>query len=306
MNFQEYKSKTRNIPHPSFWESLKSGSPLIKTLLKKHRLPTRFKSKLIFRDIGICAWKPGNNLKFIEIDITFKCIFACPNCSRNCGQAPSDEHMTVGQIKKFVDESINLKWKWEKITIEGGEPTLNPNFWKIIEEIKRYKRYNPKCIFCISSTGTGKKIRGMINKLPLWFCPSAGAAIPEGKKSAINDFMAYNVAPIDLEEYKNYKDKDYSKGCWITHWCGMGLNKYGYYASGPGAALDRVFGFDIGIKKLSEVNLTSIKNQMKKLCRYCGFFKGRLETKFREQITSPSWEKALQNYRNKKPKLTLY
>ena len=128
--------------------------------------------------------------------------------------------------------------------------------------------------------------------------------------SDTNCFSCYNVAPIDTEEFKN---KDFSKGCAITEVSGLGLTRYGYYACGAGASLDRVFGFDIGIKKLNEVTNDKIKEQMKILCSFCGHFKyfsyddpkKRSNWSFDEQI-SVSWENAYAKYRKSKPELSLY
>ena len=39
----------------------------------------------------------------IDIDITWACNLRCDNCNRSCRQAPTDEHMTVGQIQRFLE-----------------------------------------------------------------------------------------------------------------------------------------------------------------------------------------------------------
>jgi hypothetical protein len=42
----------------------------------------------------------------------------------------------------------------------------------------------------------------------------------------IEYFSPFNDAPIDDEKFK---DADYTKACWVTSYCGIGLNKFGYY-----------------------------------------------------------------------------
>ena len=120
----------------------------------------------------------------------------------------------------------------------------------------------------------------------------------------LNDFVSYNVAPIDLPEYQK---KDFSRGCWITNICGLGLTRYGFYPCGAGASLDRVFGFDIGVKSLNEMDISRMQNLLPRLCQLCGHFKENYETKLiSDEEISETWKQAYQQYRVKKPWLSLY
>jgi hypothetical protein len=86
----------------------------------------------------------------------------------------------------------------------------------------------------------------------------------------------------------------------------MGLSKYGYYPCSPGAALDRIFGFDVGIKKLSLVHDKNLlRNQFKVLCKYCGHYKEPNE-KVDKNLISKSWQLAYKNYKNNRPNLSVY
>lgn len=112
-----------------------------------------------------------------------------------------------------------------------------------------------------------------------------------------------NVAPVDVIYFGLYQDV--TKGCLRTEKCHMSLSRYGYYACSPGAHLDRVFGFDIGIKKLSSVNDTAFRKQLNTLCRYYGHFKEPNEY-VTEGKMSKSWVKAYKRYKETKPKMSLY
>jgi hypothetical protein len=79
------------------------------------------------------ALKPGPGwdtlLDHVQLEITTLCNLSCPNCDRNCGlgQAPTDERMTVGQVRHFLAESRELRGRpWRRIVVIGGEPTLHP------------------------------------------------------------------------------------------------------------------------------------------------------------------------------------
>ena len=62
----------------------------------------------------------------IEIDITEKCNLSCKSCVRGCDNFKSDVMISLDKIQRFVDESIELNYQWERIGIMGGEPTLHP------------------------------------------------------------------------------------------------------------------------------------------------------------------------------------
>jgi len=235
----------------------------------------------------------------IEIELTTRCSLACFNCDRSVRQAPSNEDISVEQIKKFTDESIRLNWKWKNITLIGGEPTLHPYFFEVVECMKQYKDFNPYCNFLLSTNGYGKTVTDILSQLPDWIHVRNSRKI-----SNENTFDSYNVAPVDCDTFKK---KDFSKGCWICEDCGLGLSRYGFYPCGAGASVDRVFGFDIGIKKLGSIDDKVLREQLNVLCRYCGHFKGNdVELKVTTEVMSETWKNAYSKYKIEKPTLVLY
>ncbi|MFH1835177.1 MAG: radical SAM protein [Methanobacteriota archaeon] len=244
------------------------------------------------------------NLKKVEIEITTRCNLHCYNCDRSCRQAPSRESMSLEQIKKFVNESINLNWDWECIGVIGGEPTLHPEIIKILKILKKFKLFkrnnNNECKIEVVTNGFGTATNKVLSNLPLWV-----DIRNSNKKSPNQTFETYNIAPIDLENVKNV---DFSTGCIICSRDGLGLTRYGYYPCGAGASVDRVFGKDIGIKRLENVNIPNLTTQLKILCSYCGHFKyGNIDSKKVKRVAiSKTWKKAYEEYKLKKPSLKLY
>jgi len=285
---------------------------LLRTILSEDKLDSLYnffylgkyqefikKRNRLLKENKVIAWEP--NLNKVEIEITTDCNLACFNCDRSCRQAPSKEKMSLEQIRKFVSESINLNYKWNNIAIIGGEPTLHPQIFEILGSIKKYKDFNPDCRVEIVTHGLGKVVNQVLSELPGWIIISNS-----NKKSNIQYFSSYNLAPFDL---KRYQSADFLKGCEVTEECGLGLTRYGYYPCGAGAAVDRVFGFDIGIKRLSDINMLSIKGQLKSLCKYCGHYKDKGVRKFKginEEKFSESWQKAYKKYKEAKPIPSLY
>lgn len=252
--------------------------------------------------IGRITFKP--NLKRIEIDITYKCNLKCRNCNRSCSQAPSNEFLSIEIIRKFISESIMLNWKWELINILGGEPTLHPQFAQIIHEILTdyVDHFSPGTLIQVTSNGFGSFVKDQLKHLPEH--PSLLVDYNSFKKSEIIPyFSAFNDAPIDQKEYNS---TEYFKGCWVTAYCGIGLNQEGYFPCGVAGGIERIFKFNKGIKSLSEVDET-IANLLKDYCPYCGNFTAYSDNKgnfiprnekapLTEVIISPTWKEKYEEY----------
>jgi len=248
------------------------------------------------------------NFDNIDIEIITTCNLNCYNCDRSCGTAPSKEMMSLEQIKCFIDESIKYNKKWNEIKLLGGEPTLHPQFFEILDLLKEYRdKHSPDTSIAMATNGYGKKVNEVLAKCPEWL-----RILNTKKTSNVQEFSTFNVAPIDLDEYKNNKNIDYSSGCWILEACGLGLTPNGYYACGAGGSADRIFGWNMGLKSLEEVTEENLRKQLKTLCKFCGHFKdyGRYRLSdyglVTHQVTSKSWEKAYTKWRENPPKMGKY
>jgi hypothetical protein len=260
----------------------------------------RFRNKLYFPSIFHIhnRYYSNNNL---GIFITTNCNLSCFNCQTSARQAPASDIMTIGQIKKILNEAINLRYYWNYIFLTGGEPTLHPQFFEILDALKEYKDFNPTCDIVLETNGAGNKVQAVLEKLPDWVLV-AGSNKEENQNSYA--FGTYNIAPIDT---LRYRFSDFSKGCSRLNDCyGLCATMYGYYPCSPCMNVARVFGFDIGIKDLSLVNEKALREQMIILCKYCGWFKEWLGRVVSTEKVSPSWKRAFAEYRKQKPKMSLY
>jgi len=234
--------------------------------------------------------------KVIDIDVTYLCNLNCINCSRSLGQIKSNEIITIKQIKKFIKESKDNNIIWKEIKVVGGEPTLHPNINQILNLLLDYKKkYSPNTIIKICTNSYGKKVKQILTKIPKDIMIRS---FP--KKSKYNLFFPFNVAPKDC---KMFKFADYSNGCSLLNICGLGLNMYGYYPCAHAAGIDRIFGFNIGRKKIPCFE-DDMVDQLNQFCKLCGYFRPVKRTK-KEKI-SVSWKKAFQKYKNKKPYMSSY
>jgi hypothetical protein len=271
------------------------------------------------------------DLHSIEIEICTGCNLRCVNCDRSVRQAPSNEFMTVDQIRKFVDESIDCRWKWDHITLLGGEPTLHPELDGVLATLARYHDHDPGTEFRMLSNGYGERVNTTLAALPPWIT----VVVTHKSPKVVPLFSPFNLAPCDET---GGAAEDFSGGCSITELSGLGLSRYGYYACGPGASIDRIFGLDLGIKSLADVTPERVRSQLGALCGRCGhythFDRPSLEAKIAQnerrfpsdadeavrlslvqevtsawttkEVMSVTWREAYARYRQSPPALSTY
>jgi hypothetical protein len=213
-----------------------------------------------------------------------------------CGQAPSNAHLSIRQIQRFVEESIGNDRTWYRIYVGGGEPTLHRDILKILELLLTYKNhYAPNAKIELSTNGYGKLSANILSKIPKEI-----GILNSRKKSRYQWMHPVNLAPVDSILYRHL---DFSIGCDVVPASGITLTPFGYYPCPVAGAIDRVFGFDIGRKNLPSSDDPMLEI-LPHICKYCGSFVYAFHTK--KQMTSSSWRHAFVRYKQSKPVLSLY
>ncbi len=247
------------------------------------------------------------NLNQIEIDITYECNLKCINCNRSSTQAPIKGGMSLEQIETFVLESIELNKKWKLINLLGGEPSIHKAFLEIVNLIlnEYIVKHSPETILQVTSNGFGELVQERLSKLPKHKSLIIDYASFKDER-IVPYFSPFNDAPIDKP---NRNEKEYHKGCWITSYCGIGLNQLGYYPCGVAGGIDRVFKLNLGVLSLKNVD-QSIAKYLDTFCRFCGnfsdyeknfgnFIPRNEKSALTKPITSESWQRAYKNYNGK-------
>ena len=247
------------------------------------------------------------NLNQIEIDITYECNLKCINCNRSSTQAPIKEGMSVEQIETFISESIELNKKWKLINLLGGEPSIHKDFLEIVNLIlKEYiVKHSPETILQVTSNGFGELVQERLSKLPKHEKLIIDYASFKGER-IVPYFSPFNSAPIDKP---NGNEKEYHKGCWVTSYCGIGLNQLGYYPCGVAGGIDRVFKLNLGVQSLKNVD-ESIAQYLDNFCRFCGnfsdyesnagnFIPRNEKSALTKPIISETWKKVYKTYNGK-------
>jgi hypothetical protein len=238
------------------------------------------------------------NRRYIIIDITYACNLHCHNCNRSCTQAPTQEQMTVAQIRRFLDMSIASNVRWECIRILGGEPTLHPDLLEIIDMLRSWRlHYAPEAEIGFDTNGYGRKVRKVLRLIP-----DDVKIKNSGKKDPEPLFKTFNIAPADLIAYRF---ADFRNGCNALKKCGMGLTPYGFYPCSIAGGIDRVFGFGAGRDKLPTED-DDMYDLLEKFCHLCGHFERRYRSRVHRPVMSAIWKASYQRYHDRPPVLPQY
>jgi uncharacterized radical SAM superfamily Fe-S cluster-containing enzyme len=239
------------------------------------------------------------NLERIELDITYDCNLKCINCNRSCTQSPTSAAMSLDQVRAFAAESVGLGKRWDVINVLGGEPTLHPEFQQIVRILldEYVDVASPDTTVQVTSNGHGTFVQGQL------------AGLPKHPRLLVNDesfkasprvpyFTPFNDAPVDDPAFE---DAEFSRGCWVTAYCGIGLNHLGYFACAVAGGIERVLGTGRGVQRLADVDL-SIRDTLDKYCRLCGNFKHSAQSRgdfvprshkdaCTDPVLSPTWRR---------------
>jgi organic radical activating enzyme len=262
------------------------------------------------------------NSKMFSIHVTNVCNLSCGGCDQFCGYFPKNKNWFIG-ISDLVD-SVNCfisyaKENWQRsdfpeedklCLLYGGEPTLHPEFEKIIEILQNdYSDYP----FCVYTNGRTFSNKFKDIDLTVQTCREVSRQIynlenlhkkgyPKFQKifkrfHTHDKNIAYRIdyktkdfrtlfaptlcAPYDIENNKKLSKQDYvnraKKYCyqWIECECAIYNNKA--YACHVAAAMDYMFfdgvnGWNINKNQNPfDKSKEEIDSQLSNFCYRCGY-----------------------------------
>ena len=234
--------------------------------------------------------------KGIQLDITYSCNLKCYNCNRSCEQDPSNDGMSLGQVRQFLEESRAQRTQWRHIDLLGGEPTAHPQFMEIVKLLLEYRdQYAPQTRVVLWTNGHGERVNRILSQLP------PGLEVENTAKTTKfqTTFHTFNVAPVDV---KGYAGADFSNACSILTTCGLGVTPYGYYPCAIAGAIDRTFGLNLGRKELPKLD-DPMTHELRTFCSLCGLFKPPTGEPLNGPVMSPTWTQAYARSREHPPQL---
>lgn len=110
----------------------------IRNYNKASEMPYTFNTKIHYGcpyDCGLCPDHEQHSCLTI-VEVTDRCNLACPTCYAN--SAPNyGRHRTLEEIEKMFDTIVKNEKEPDVVQISGGEPTVHPQFFEILDIAKR-------------------------------------------------------------------------------------------------------------------------------------------------------------------------
>ena len=110
----------------------------IRNYVKPSETPRRFGTATHFGcpyDCGLCTDHEQHSCLTV-IEITDRCNLTCPTCYAESSPTHG-RHRTLAEVEAMVDLVVANEGEPDVIQISGGEPTLHPQFWEILDMCKR-------------------------------------------------------------------------------------------------------------------------------------------------------------------------
>ncbi|MCI0378486.1 MAG: radical SAM protein [Gemmataceae bacterium] len=81
-------------------------------------------------DCGLCTEHEQHTCIGL-VEITSSCNLECPMCYASSG--PRGKHLSFAECKQAIDRLVEVEGRAEVLQLSGGEPTIHPDFLKILE-----------------------------------------------------------------------------------------------------------------------------------------------------------------------------
>ncbi len=109
----------------------------IRNYNKPSEMPYTFNTKTHYGcpyDCGLCPDHEQHSCLTI-VEVTDRCNLTCPTCY--AGSSPTyGRHRTLDEIKKMLDTIVRNEREPDVVQISGGEPTIHPQFFEILNYAK--------------------------------------------------------------------------------------------------------------------------------------------------------------------------
>ena len=109
----------------------------IRNYNKPSETPYTFNTKTHYGcpyDCGLCPDHEQHSCLTV-VEVTDRCNLTCPTCY--AGSSPTyGRHRTLEEVKTMLDTIVKNEKEPDVVQISGGEPTIHPQFWEILDYAK--------------------------------------------------------------------------------------------------------------------------------------------------------------------------
>lgn len=112
---------------------------LSRQTLKPGQMPLKFNTPIKYGcpyDCGLCPDHEQHSCLTL-LEITDACNLNCPVCYSASGTHRAHEHRSMEQIRFMLDRIVENEGEPDVVQISGGEPTIHPQFWEVLDEARK-------------------------------------------------------------------------------------------------------------------------------------------------------------------------
>jgi hypothetical protein len=254
-------------------------------------------------------------IKNFEFAITLECNLKCKWCDHLCNTGlVQPKHMSLEEVEKYTDIIMPFVSPLSRIAIAGGEPTLHPQIFSVLDIILSKIRPLLRVPILFFSNGVGEKVSTAIIEMKNKYSVRESDLINRKRgsirilcespdqiflvRSKVDNAQAYARGESDhmpifraAIDYMNEEDI-FKKECWLKDVCGYGITSRGIFiCAARAAAISEVFELEYGFNHMPSLEEES--NQLKSLCKYCSMPCENLT----EVSSSKTWEERLSQLR---------
>jgi uncharacterized radical SAM superfamily Fe-S cluster-containing enzyme len=112
---------------------------LSRQTLKPGQMPLKFNTPIKYGcpyDCGLCPDHEQHSCLTL-VEITDACNLNCPVCYSESGTHRASQHRSLEQIEFMLDCVVRNEGEPDVVQISGGEPTIHPQFFDVLDAAKR-------------------------------------------------------------------------------------------------------------------------------------------------------------------------
>ncbi len=139
----------------------------IRNYNKASEYPLRFNTKTHYGcpyDCGLCTDHEQHSCLTI-LEVTDRCNLTCPTCYAESSPTYG-RHRTLEEIERMLDIIVANEGHPDVVQISGGEPTVHPHFWEIMDLAKtrpiRHLMLNTNGIRIANDPGFAERLAGYV------------------------------------------------------------------------------------------------------------------------------------------------
>ncbi len=112
---------------------------LSRQTIKPSQMPLKFNTPMQYGcpyDCGLCPDHEQHSCLTL-LEITDACNLNCPVCYAESGTHRATQHRSMAQIEFMLDALVRNEGEPDVVQISGGEPTIHPQFFDVLDACKR-------------------------------------------------------------------------------------------------------------------------------------------------------------------------